>query len=64
MGPGFESWRSRQIKGSIMQRLGIGTLLKSHTKGKATSIGQRNIKRSTMNKHKKRSFKKYRGQGK
>ena len=47
-----------------MQRVGIGTLLKSQTKGKATSIGQRNIKRSTMNKHKKRSFKKYRGQGK
>ncbi len=31
---------------------------------KKTSIGQRNIKRSSMNKSKKRSFKKYRGQGK
>lgn len=43
---------------------GIGTLLKKSSKGKATSIGLKNIKRSTMNKHKKRSFKKYRGQGK
>jgi len=31
---------------------------------KKTSIGRRNIKRSSMNKHKKRAFKKYRGQGK
>ena len=32
-----------------------------HTKG--TSIGHGKIKRSTMNKHKKRNYKKYRGQG-
>lgn len=31
---------------------------------KRTSIGNGNIKTSTMNKDKKRSFKKYRGQGK
>jgi hypothetical protein len=31
---------------------------------KKTSIGQRNVKKSSMNKSKKRSFKKYRGQGK
>lgn len=30
---------------------------------KRTSIGRRNIKTSTMNKSKRRSFKKYRGQG-
>tara|TARA_B100000575_G_scaffold289325_1_gene290913 strand:- start:766 stop:879 length:114 start_codon:yes stop_codon:yes gene_type:complete len=30
---------------------------------KRTSIGRKNVSRSTMNKHKKRSFKKYRGQG-
>ena len=41
----------------------IGILLRKSSKGKATSIGRKNIKRSTMNKHKKRSFKKYRGQG-
>ena len=33
----------------------------THRKG--TSIGRGKIKFSTMNKHKKRSFKKYRGQG-
>ena len=31
---------------------------------KKTSIGDKNIKMSTMNKSKKASFKKYRGQGK
>ena len=31
---------------------------------KKTCIGQRNIKRSSMNKSKKQSYKKYRGQGK
>jgi hypothetical protein len=31
---------------------------------KKTSIGLKNIKRSSMNKSKKRGFKKYRGQGK
>jgi hypothetical protein len=30
---------------------------------KSTSIGRNNIKRSSMNKSKKRNFKKYRGQG-
>lgn len=30
---------------------------------KRTSIGRKNIKMSSMNKSKKRSFKKYRGQG-
>lgn len=31
---------------------------------KGTSIGRRNVKKQTMNKSKKRSYKKYRGQGK
>lgn len=31
---------------------------------KATSIGRGLLKKSSMNKHKRRSFKKYRGQGK
>ena len=31
---------------------------------KKTSIGRRNIKKSSMNKSKKSSYKKYRGQGK
>ena len=30
---------------------------------KKTSIGKRNVKMSSMNKHKKRSYKKNRGQG-
>jgi hypothetical protein len=31
---------------------------------KKTSIGRKNVSTSTMNKSKKRSYKKYRGQGK
>ena len=33
-------------------------------RGKKTTIGRRNIGTSTMNKNKRRSYKKYRGQGK
>ena len=33
-------------------------------KNKKTSIGKRNVGSSTMNKRKKMSYKKYRGQGK
>ena len=33
-------------------------------RGKKTSIGRRNLMVSSMNKDRKRSFKKYRGQGK
>lgn len=33
------------------------------TKNKKTSIGKRNVKFSSMNKHKKRGYKKTRGQG-
>ena len=32
--------------------------------GKKTSLGRRNFGSSTMNKNQKRSYKKYRGQGK
>lgn len=37
------------------------TTIESVNKG--TSIGRRNVKMSSMNKNKKRSFKAYRGQG-
>jgi hypothetical protein len=37
---------------------------KGFTNAKKTSIGCRNVKTSSMNKSKKRSYKKYRGQGK
>lgn len=36
---------------------------KGFTNSKKTSIGKRNVKMSSMNKAKKRSFKKNRGQG-
>lgn len=39
-------------------------LKKFATTNKRTTIGRRNIKMSSMNKHKKRAFKKYRRQGK
>lgn len=35
----------------------------NHNPRKGTSIGDRTIKRSSMNKRKKANFKKYRGQG-
>lgn len=40
-----------------------GTRLESRSKWKKTAQDIRNPKRSSMNKSKKRSFKKYRGQG-
>lgn len=45
----------------IVVGAGITSALKTNKK---TSIGRRNIKLSSMNKHKKRGMKKYRGQGK
>ena len=36
---------------------------KGMTNNKKTSIGKRNVKKSSMNKSKKRSFKRSRGQG-
>ena len=39
-------------------------MAKGFTNAKKTSIGLRNIKMASMNKSKKRGFKKYRGQGK
>ena len=36
----------------------------TNSAGKKTSVGKKNISLSTMNKSRKRSFKKYRGQGK
>ena len=40
------------------------TFVAHESQPKKTSIGNRRTKFSTMNKHKKRSYKKYRGQGK
>lgn len=43
---------------------GIGSVLRGHVlNNKKTSIGRGNIKFSSMNKNKKASFKRYRGQG-
>tara|TARA_R100000664_G_C2737547_1_gene126669 strand:- start:169 stop:318 length:150 start_codon:yes stop_codon:yes gene_type:complete len=44
--------------------ISIGHISKTGSRGKKTSIGRNNIGTATMNKHKKRSRKKYRGQGK
>lgn len=42
----------------------VSNIMKRITIPKGTSIGRGILKTSTMNKHKRRSFKKYRGQGK
>ena len=42
---------------------GSNKIILNNTNGKGTSIGHGNIKTSSMNKSKKRSFKRYRGQG-
>lgn len=39
-------------------------MTKGMTTNKKTSVGRRNIKTSSMNKNRRRSYKKYRGQGK
>ena len=41
----------------------FGTVVVYEKKHKRTSIGGGRVKMSSMNKHKRRSFKKYRGQG-
>jgi len=41
----------------------VGTSTHERTP-KSTSIGRGKVKMASMNKHKKRSYKKYRGQGK
>jgi hypothetical protein len=46
------------------QKGGIGSVLNRTKNNKKTSQGRGNVKFSSMNKGKKRSFKKYRGQGK
>ena len=40
----------------------VGVTVKTKN-NKKTSVGRRNIKRSSMNKSAKRNYKKYRGQG-
>ena len=47
-----------------MAKASVGKITLNDTHRKGTSIGAGKIKFSTMNKHKKRSYKKYRGQGK
>lgn len=41
----------------------LSTFIKAKTKKKGTSIGRGRVKLSSMNKSKRRSYKKYRGQG-
>ena len=47
----------------MAKTVGSNKTILNDTPRKSTSIGRGRIKFSTMNKHKKRSFKKYRGQG-
>ena len=48
-----------------MAKISVGAGASLNVKSnKKTSIGRRNIKKSSMNKSQKRSYKKYRGQGK
>lgn len=47
----------------MASRSSAGTAWKPDRNWKGTSIGRRNIKLSSMNKNKKRSFKRNRGQG-
>lgn len=46
-----------------MAKIYIGTNTKKEKIKKRTSIGRKNVGTSSMNKHKKRSYKRYRGQG-
>lgn len=48
----------------MASRSSAGMAWKPEPNNKGTSIGRKNIKLSSMNKNKKASFKKYRGQGK
>lgn len=48
----------------MAKQRGIGAHVSIEPTNKSTSIGRGNLKMSSMNKHKKRSHKKYRGQGK
>ena len=48
----------RTTKGQVLHEPKTGT------RGKRTSIGRGNVGFSTMNKRKKQTYKKYRGQGK
>lgn len=48
----------------MAKRSGGGATWHPGKNNKKTSVGDRNVKTSSMNKNKKSSFKKYRGQGK
>jgi hypothetical protein len=47
----------------MAKRVGLGMAANIEPTNKGTSIGRKNIKMASMNKNRKRSFKKYRGQG-
>jgi hypothetical protein len=47
----------------MAKRVGLGSISVVKPNNKGTSIGRKNIKMSSMNKNKKRTYKKYRGQG-
>jgi len=47
----------------LAKQTSTGTSWSPENNKKATSIGRKNIKLSSMNKSKKRSYKKYKGQG-
>ena len=48
----------------MAKRVGLGNIVRPEPNKKGTSIGRGLIKTSSMNKSKKKSHKKYRGQGK
>lgn len=50
---------AKQVAGPGSKKVNLNNSI-----GKGTTIGRGLTSRSTMNKHKKRSYKKYRGQGK
>jgi len=47
----------------MAKQTSLGTSWTPEINKKGTSIGRKNVKLSSMNKAKKRSYKKYRGQG-
>lgn len=48
----------------MAKRVGVGVIVRAEPTKKGTSIGRGLVKKASMNKNKKRSYKKYRGQGK
>jgi hypothetical protein len=48
----------------MAKKVGLGLITKIEPTHKTTSQGRKSVKMSSMNKAKKKSFKRYRGQGK